>query len=66
MPPRTTFGVVPLGTMPFDVAAEETAAFQRRPAMVDASEGEVMIMNCPTRRDCTSTMLGDQEYGVVI
>lgn len=66
MPPRTTLGVVPVGTMPLEVAAEETADFQRRPAMVDASDGEVMMMNWPTRRDWTSTMFGDQGYGVVI
>jgi hypothetical protein len=38
-----------------DTAAAEMADFQRRPDMVVASEGEMMVMNCPTRRSWTST-----------
>lgn len=60
MPPKTTFGAVPAGTTDLEVAAAETAAFHLRPAMVEDSEGEVMMINCPTRRDWTSMMFGDQ------
>jgi len=48
------------------VAAAATWSFQRRPGMVVASPGEMIVANCPTRRDCASIMFGDPPYGASI
>ena len=63
-PPRTTFGV--LWTMDCEVAAAATAFLHRLPAMVEASLGLTMIINCPTRKLCTSMIFGLHAYGTLI
>lgn len=63
--------------IPCETAAAFTADRQRRPdtitcqkvdkcggkkyPLVVASEGLMMMINCPTRKLCTSTISGDQE-----